>query len=143
MELWELVARETIRDTLARYNHAGDSGRFDAMIECFTHDGALNVVGGAAYRGHHELLAFFSGVSDSTNDAARFTVLRHAVSNVLIEVESESTARSRAYFHVLTDIGLDHWGSYRDEFTNVNGRWLISKRSVKTDAYAPGSFFQQ
>ena len=29
METWELLARECIRDTVARYNHAGDTGRFD------------------------------------------------------------------------------------------------------------------
>ena len=41
----------------------------------------------------------------------------------------------------VTDIGLDHWGSYRDEFSNVSGRWIMTKRSVKTDAYMPNSFF--
>ena len=45
MELWELAAREGIRDTVARYNHAGDAGRFDAMVECFTPDGRLAIVG--------------------------------------------------------------------------------------------------
>ena len=41
MEQWELIARESIRDTVARYNHAGDSGRYDDMIGCFTVDGVL------------------------------------------------------------------------------------------------------
>jgi hypothetical protein len=29
--MWELVAREQIRDTLARYNWAGDAGRLDEL----------------------------------------------------------------------------------------------------------------
>ena len=35
MELWELVARESIRDLVARYNANGDSGRFDQVLELF------------------------------------------------------------------------------------------------------------
>ena len=31
MESWELVARESVRDLVARYNANGDSGRFDEM----------------------------------------------------------------------------------------------------------------
>jgi len=29
MEIWELVARESVRDLVQRYNANGDSGRFD------------------------------------------------------------------------------------------------------------------
>lgn len=142
MELWELSARESIRDTMARYNHSGDAGRFDAMVDCFCADGVIDIVGGERHEGHEALRAFFSGVGGSTSRTNQLTVLRHSVNNVLIDIDSATTARSRAYFHVLTDIGLDHWGSYRDEFRDVDGRWLFSKRSVKTDAYMPGSFFQ-
>ena len=142
MELWELIAREGIRDTIARYNHGGDAGRFEAMVDCFCEDGAIEIIGGERHHGHEALRSFFSGVGGSTSRTNQLTVLRHNVSNVLIDIDSTTTARSRAYFQVLTDIGLDHWGSYRDEFTSVDGRWLISKRSVKTDAYTPGSFFQ-
>ena len=142
MELWELGAREQIRDTIARYNHAGDAGRFEAMVECFCADGVIDIVGGERHEGRTALGAFFSGVGGSTARTSQLTVLRHNVTNVLIDVDSATTARSRAYFQVLTDIGLDHWGSYRDEFRHVDGRWLISKRSVKTDAYMPESFFR-
>jgi hypothetical protein len=42
---------------------------------------------------------------------------------------------------MITDIGLDHWGRYQDRFVPVGDRWLLARRSVKTDGYAPGSFF--
>ena len=142
MNLLELLARESIRDTIARYNHAGDAGHYEAMVDCFARDGALHIVGGEVHCGHDALRHFFSSVSGLSDRLAQLTVLRHCVTNVLIELTSPTTATSRAYFQVLTDIGLDHWGSYRDEFTAVGERWLIAKRSVKTDAYMPNSFFK-
>lgn len=138
MELWELTAREGIRDTVARYNHAGDAGRFDAMVECFTPDGRLAIVGSGTYDGRNELQAFFSGVGAS---APGFTQLRHCVTNLLIDVVDRETATASSYFQVITDIGLDHWGRYRDRFAATGDRWLLAERSVKTDGYAPGSFF--
>ena len=35
MELWEIDAREQIRDLVARYNANGDSGRFAPMLALF------------------------------------------------------------------------------------------------------------
>jgi hypothetical protein len=139
MEMWELTAREAIRDTVARYNHSGDAGRFDAMIQCFAPDGVLTIVGGGEHRGHDELRAFFSGVSGTARPG--FTHLRHCVTNLLIDVESPTGADARSYFEVITDIGLDHWGRYRDRFVPSGERWLLAHRSVKTDGYAPGSSF--
>jgi hypothetical protein len=136
---WELVARESIRDTVARYNHAGDAGRYELMVGCFTADGTLTVVGAGTHRGHDALTAFFSGVSGTARPG--LTHLRHCVTNLLIDVESPSAARAASYFEVVTDIGLDHWGRYRDRFVPVGDRWLLAERSVKTDGYAPGSFF--
>ena len=142
MEIAELLARECIRDTIANYNHAGDGGRYDAMVECFTPDGELRIVGGAVHRGHDELRSFFSNVNGISDRLAQLTVLRHCVTNILINVTSPTTATSRAYFQVLTNVGLDHWGSYHDEFEAVDNRWLIATRSVRTDAYTPNSFFE-
>src|SRR5881396_244590 len=41
MELWELAAREAIRETVARYAHLVDRGRIDELVELFTQDGTL------------------------------------------------------------------------------------------------------
>lgn len=146
MELWELVAREQIRDTIARYNHAGDSGRFDEMVEQFHPDGVLELVdSGERHAGRDALRGFFTGV------AARFAAslepraprgpLRHCVTNIRIIVDNPRAAHSDAYFLVITAIGLDHWGRYRDRFTPHEGRWLLEHRSVRTDGYADASTF--
>ncbi len=148
MDIADLLIRESIRDTMARYNHAGDGGKYDAIVGCFIPDGELQIVGSESARGHGALLEFFSHVvaskrSEDHGPPPALTVLRHCVTNVLITVESPQRATVASYFHVITDIGLDHWGRYRDVFVPQAGgdRWLIQNRSVKTDAYAPDSLF--
>jgi hypothetical protein len=49
--------------------------------------------------------------------------------------------RTTCYFSALTQIGLDHWGRYRDLLIPVGGRWLFARRDVKVDGYAPLSLF--
>jgi len=139
MDLWELIVREQIRDTVARYNRAGDRGRFAEMVECFTPDGVLVIHGEHEHRGREALRAFFSGVNASAQPG--FTHLRHCVTNLTIDVDGADAASATAYFQVITDIGLDHWGRYRDRLVPCEGRWLLAERSVKTDGYTEGSFF--
>ena len=42
-------------------------------------------------------------------------------------------ARVSCYFTVVTEIGLDHYGRYRDVFVPVGDDWLIRHRFVSTD----------
>jgi hypothetical protein len=51
MELWELVARERIRDTVATYNWSGDALRLDGVAAAFCADGQLEVRGRPPLRG--------------------------------------------------------------------------------------------
>jgi ketosteroid isomerase-like protein len=139
MEIWELTAREQIRDTLARYNHAGDRGRYDEMVDCFAPDGVLVIVGGGQHRGRAAMRQFFSGVGGTVH--SDLTQMRHCVTNLVIEFESSTAARASSYFQVITDIGLDHWGRYRDTLAPAGDRWLLVERSVKTDGYSRDSLF--
>src|ERR1700742_3575755 len=70
VETWELVAREQIRDTLARYNWAGDGGRVDDLAATFCLDGVLEIRGVRSLRGRSEIAGFLSGV---TGDLAATT----------------------------------------------------------------------
>jgi hypothetical protein len=139
VDLWELTVREQIRDTLARYNLAGDRGRYDDMVGCFAPGGVLVIVGGAAHQGHDSLRRFFSGVGGTVHPD--LTQLRHCVTNLVIDVEGPEVASASSYFQVITDVGLDHWGRYRDRLAPVGDRWLLTERSVKTDGYAATSLF--
>jgi hypothetical protein len=67
--MWELVAREHIRDTLARYNWSGDAGRLDDLADIFCVDGVLEIRGFDPLRGRPEIVEFLGGVTGSTPSA--------------------------------------------------------------------------
>ena len=139
METWELVARESIRDLVARYNANGDAGRFDPMLELFAEDAVLEIPG-STHRGKVEIRALFEGVSQRTGTGRSAAFIRHFTATHQIDLLSETEARGRCYFAVLTDRGLDHWGRYLDEYRNIEGHWRFWRRKVTTDATAPNSW---
>lgn len=137
MKLWELVARERIRDTLARYNWSGDAGRLDDMVGSFCEDGELQLRGEEPLHGRAAIAEFLSGITTSGFGATR--IVRHNLTNIrFLEVTPEQ-ARIASYFTVFTEIGLDHYGRYRDAFVPVGDDWLIRHRLVSTDWAAPNS----
>jgi hypothetical protein len=135
----EVVARECIRDTLARYNHAGDRGQLGELAACFTADGVLALGADDDSTGPPEIEARLSRVvSDSQQRSAR-PLIRHHVSSIEITLEAEGEARVRSYFLVFSEEGLDHWGRYDDRFRACDERWLIAHRRVRIDGAASGS----
>ncbi len=140
MEMWELVARERIRDTLARYNWAGDAGRLDGLAETFCADGVLEIRGFEPLRGRSEITTFLSGVTGTVAiDADVKPVVRHNLANVLFTSLARDRAEVSSYFTVVTHIGLDHFGRYRDTLVPDGYTWLIKHRKVSTDWAAPDS----
>jgi hypothetical protein len=134
VEMWELVAREQIRDTLARYNWSGDAGRPDGLAETFCADGVLEIRGLEPLRGRSEIAAFLGGVTGSVaHDADVKPVVRHNVANVLFTGLAPDEAHVSSYFTVVTHIGLDHFGRYRDTLVPDGDTWLIKHRKVLTD----------
>jgi hypothetical protein len=65
--------------------------------------------------------------------------VRHNLTNIRFVDLSPTEARVESYFTVLTEIGLDHYGRYRDRLTPVADEWLIQHRFVSTDWRAAGS----
>ena len=148
MQEWELVARESIRDLIARYNANGDTGRFDEVIELFAPDAVMDV-GGQRYEGRDAIRTIFTSAAQRVRadggerrdrGGARAPHLRHFTATHQIDVTSATTATSRCYFQVLMPHGLDHWGRYLDEFGVVDGRWRFTSRRVITDGATPGGF---
>ncbi|MCV7413464.1 hypothetical protein AWC05_02860 [Mycobacterium florentinum] len=140
MEMWELVAREQIRDTLARYNWSGDAGRVDALAETFCVDGVLEIRGAEPLRGRAEIVAFLGGVTGKIAvEADVKPVVRHNVANVLFTSLARDEAQVSCYFTVVTHIGLDHFGRYRDILVPDGDAWLIKHRKVSTDWAAADS----
>lgn len=139
MDRDELVARESIRDLVARYNANGDSGRFDPMMALFAEDARFEVPG-TTLCGRAEIRAFFEAVARGDGGRRPVSHVRHFTATHQIDVEGADSARGRCYYLVLTDIGLDHWGRYVDVYRRIGGRWLFQRRSVSVDGRAPDSW---
>ncbi|HET6952108.1 MAG TPA: nuclear transport factor 2 family protein [Acidimicrobiales bacterium] len=155
MELWELVARERIRDTLARYTWSGDALRLAELAHAFCEDGRLEIRSQAPLQGRDAIVAYLGGAfgdpaasGDAARRAARRAeaeasgvkrIVRHNVTNVRFLELAPDRCRVASYFTVVTEIGLDHYGRYRDTFVPVGDEWLIQHRFVSTDWRAPGS----
>jgi hypothetical protein len=143
MELWELVARERIRDTLARYNWSGDALRLDDLAQTFCEDGELELRGGKPTKGRAAIVALLGGVVTDPDALAAAPgakrIVRHNVTNIGFTEVDPNEARVACYFTVVTEIGLDHYGRYRDVFVPVGHDWLIRHRFVSTDWSAPDS----
>jgi hypothetical protein len=137
MDLWELVAREEIRETLARYHYFGDSAKFEPMAELFAIDGVLEVQGEDPVVGRPAIIDFLTGVNRDVVALSDVPMLRHYATNVTITVASPDEATAASAFFVLSATGLDHWGRYRDRLVPVDGGWRFAHRSVRTDGYAP------
>lgn len=146
MELWELDARESIRDLVTRYNSNGDSGRFPQMLELFAPDAVMEIVGPdggtTTYRGRDEIVTIFTGARDRWGASAANrrapAYIRHCVFTHQVDLLDRTHARGRCYFQVLMAHGLDHWGRYLDEYEVHDGRWLFSLRRVTTDGRVSG-----
>jgi len=148
MDLWELVARERCRDTLARYTHTGDRFQLEEYVAAFCEEGVLEVRGGTPLEGRAAILERFRGgignpasPSEAQTAAGAKRIVRHNVTNVLFESVSREEARVVSYFTVFTNVGADHMGRYRDRLVPVGDDWLIAHRFVSVDWRAPQTTF--
>jgi hypothetical protein len=152
MELWELTARERIRDSLARYNWSGDAFRLDELARAFTVDGELEIRGQDPVRGRAAIVELLGGGNEEGGDDARRgalkdaaaasgikRIVRHNLTNIRFLELTREDARVASYFTVLTELGLDHCGRYRDAFVPVGDEWLIRHRYVSVDWRIPES----
>ena len=155
MELWELSAREACRDTLAQYTHSGDRYLLEDFAGAFCADGVLEIRGAEPLQGRAAIMARFGGAPAAAqaqehaqaarqrDPGAMRRIVRHNVTNIRFESLQPDEAVVASYFTVITEIGLDHMGRYRDRFVPVGDgdRWLIAHRFVSTDWRSPETTF--
>ncbi len=142
MELSELAGREAVRDLVARYTWAGDRGRSAELAELFSPDGVLDVGDhGGRWIGPSEITSQLDAVTERVAMAGTSPgPVRHHVSSLVIDLTSAPEAAASSYFLVLTGIGIDHWGRYRDTFAvGPDGQWRFTERSVRVDGHTDGS----
>jgi ketosteroid isomerase-like protein len=161
MELWEVTARESIRDLTTRYNSNGDAGRFANVRDLF-HEDAVMDLEGEVKTGLDEIMTIFSGTqsklhgtdaathastdapstSDAHKEKAALPYVRHFTATHQIDLVDENNATGRLYFFVVTPIGPDHWGRYTDMYRkNAVGQWKFARRHVKVDGRSADSLF--
>lgn len=134
MELWELIAREQVRDTYARYNHAGDALRLETLAGCFCDDGQLEVRGREPAVGREAIVRFLrDGTTADRAPTGERRLVRHSVANIWFESVKPDEIRSSAYFTIVTDQGLDAVGRYRDELVPDGHTWHFRRRFVSVD----------
>jgi hypothetical protein len=148
MTLDDLLARESIRDLVTRYNSNGDSGRFAPLKDLFAEHAVMELIGrdGSVdrYDGRERLMEIFTGAKERTSSRAASTApvyIRHYTATHQIDLVDADHATGRCYFAVIMAEGLDHWGRYIDRYVRIDGAWRFEHRRVHVDGSTPGSWF--
>jgi SnoaL-like domain len=144
----EVIARESIRETIANYTIAGDNRDAALFNAQWTED--------ALFEFEFPPLPAFrcEGIDQIRARSASWTPLpakdpalrsatfiRHNLTTCRIELTSQNTANAKTYFIVITDIGLDHAGTYTDKLVRQGNRWLFAHRRVDLNWRSPESCF--
>lgn len=147
MTLDDLIARESIRDLIARYNANGDTGRFAQVWELFADDIVmeLRMLDGTieVYDGLESVKSIFTGTKDRVDARAASagpTYVRHSTTTLQIDLIDADHAASRCYFSVIVNHGLDHWGRYVDQFRRIDGVWKFTRRTMQMDGRSEASW---
>jgi hypothetical protein len=143
METWELAVRESVRQTLADYTAGTDRNRIDDVAACFAPNGALTFTGGKAMVGPTAIVAGLKAqVSRFAQNSVPLTLVRHHVSSMRFGSVSRDRVEVGSYFLALTDIGVDHWGRYRDVLVPVDDRWLFTSREAIAEGFSADSLMR-
>lgn len=140
MELWELVVRESVRQTLADYTAGTDRNRLQDIAACFAPDGTLTIGAAEPMIGPAEIAAGLAAqVSRFAAGPIPLTHVRHHVSSVRFRSVTRDRVEVDSYFLAVTNIGVDHWGRYRDVLVPAGERWLFASRRATADGFSSDS----
>ncbi|MGU3401316.1 nuclear transport factor 2 family protein [Brucellaceae bacterium D45D] len=127
-----LDAESAVRRLIARYAHAMDEGRFEAVADLLRH-AEFDVVGKSS-TGRDDILTFLeAGIQRHADGTPRTW---HAVDNSLIDVDpSGEKAASVSYYTVHQEVdGFPLQpivaGKYFDQFERHDGEWRFTRRAV-------------
>lgn len=140
MDQSETVARESIRDLVARYNFYGDRGDLESLGALFWEDGVLEFDMGATPRqatgpaGIADLLASVAARWAADADAQQGPRwVRHFVSTHVIDLEDDAHARGSAYVLVMRSTGIESVARYQDRYARKGSTWRFSGRRARRD----------
>lgn len=145
MDSWELEVRESVRQTLSDYTAATDGFDLHSLAQCFAPDGVLEFSGGdEPLKGPEAIEAGLGAAMAREPDSAcrALSHVRHHVSSIRFAQVARDRVEVSSYFAVHTDIGLDHWGRYRDVMVPRDARWLFAHRRISVDGFATESLMR-
>ena len=143
MEMWELAVRESVRQTLADYTAGTDRNRITDVAACFAPNGSLKFTGGEPMIGPEAIVAGLGTQVDRfAAGPVPLTHVRHHVSSVRFGAVARDRVEVSSYFLALTNIGVDHWGRYRDVLVPLDGRWLFASREAVADGFSSESLMR-
>ena len=111
-------------------------------MDLFAPDAAMQVGDGPILTGPEAILTIFTVARERVAQFGQHPkYLRHMTSTLQIDLVDRSSATSRCYYAVITDIGLDQWGQYIDQYRTVDGVWRIANRRVTIDGRSENALF--
>jgi len=118
---------ERVRAAIAAHAQAQDDGRTDDLVALYCADGAIEVPDIGTFQGTDILRETFSGWQPQLPQ-------RHIVVNTLVTDWSDHEAKA------ISDVvfvqkneggwGIQVVGRYHDTLQNMDGRWLIRRRTM-------------
>ncbi len=120
-----------IKSLIVKYAHVYDSRDIEGYVSIFTDDAEFTFNGGGM-TGHDEIRAFITSVASSPVPEVKSY---HSISNTLIEFVSDTEARHRSYWQIVScapgePCTVGSMGVYEDTVVKQNGEWLIRKRDI-------------
>jgi hypothetical protein len=126
--------RLAIEDTLRRYCHCIDRGRWEEFAELFTDDCRLDL---------SQVLGLYEGADgirqfgETIRSVGLF--MRHLLTNVVVRGDG-ACARTESYVLAITgpkgSAPQQSTGIYEDELVKRDGRWLLRRRRLTLDVPA-------
>lgn len=140
----ELAAYTAILHTMSIYHINLDQGDFQAFGGAFTENGIFETTSGIRLVGRSNICETFAHRREErSKDFAPGSIFqRHHLTSRLIEMAGPHSATAYSYVMLMSEVGLDHFGTYHDKFQKIGDRWLISHRKSQVDWISPKSRFQ-
>jgi uncharacterized protein (TIGR02246 family) len=116
-----------VANTYNRYVQSLDQGDFDAVVECFTDDGVLIVMGRPERRGKASLRAQYDGRPEGPGD------IKHIVGGIWVRDERNGTARIVASLILvsLRNGAIVGTGNSHDTLQRTaDGMWRFAEKRV-------------
>ncbi|MGE0666990.1 MAG: nuclear transport factor 2 family protein [Sphingomonadales bacterium] len=129
--LTQMLDRQAITDGLHWYTRWVDLNRVDKQVEIFTEDGRIKFGGDAWTEGRDNIEALITPLVQV------YAATHHYITNIHIEFDSATEARSQCYLHAWhrpVDGSDDFvlYAQYHDRWVKTSDGWRIKERCLKT-----------